>query len=182
VTSHGKTEAIVTTLLGNGDGSIRLGPTIVRDFGGFNPWWVALGFLDNDNQLDVVVGGLNLVDPTKGLHVFFGGASPRVEMGPAAVWSGTLADLNDDGDLDIITAGNAFVGGLDGSIAIMYGDGNGRFTTPDWLGRTAEDRGEVYVAAADVNRDGRLDLITTNPRRDRVAVRLAVEPGNVAFR
>jgi len=68
-----------------------------------------------------------------------------------------LADLNNDGKLDVITGGGDSVGST-GVATIRFGNGNGTFTAAsDYimdLGSTSD------VQAVDINNDGKLDLIT----------------------
>jgi hypothetical protein len=77
-----------------------------------------------------------------------------------AVW----ADLDADGDLDVV------VGNMDGDANAVYRNDGGRFTDVAeswglaWGGRTPRDaaNGTVRPCVADVNADGRLDIITAN--------------------
>ena len=72
-----------------------------------------------------------------------------------------LADLDHDGDLDIVVAQN-------GSLGILYNRLDGTFERREvmaWPGDAAEDvsvRGYVAVAALDVDQDGDLDLVCTS--------------------
>jgi len=85
-------------------------------------------------------------------------ADARKSVG--AVW----ADLDADGDLDLI------VGNMDGDANGLFRNDAGRFTDVAaewglaWGGRTPRDaaNGTVRPCVADVNGDGRFDLITAN--------------------
>lgn len=77
-----------------------------------------------------------------------------------AVW----ADLDADGDLDVV------VGNMDGDANGVFRNDGGRFTDVAtawglaWGGRAAREAasGTVRPCVADVNHDGRLDLVTAN--------------------
>jgi len=85
-------------------------------------------------------------------------ADPRRSVG--GVWF----DADDDGDLDL------YQGNMDGDANALWRNDGGRFTDVAegagvaWGGRTPRERtnGTVRTCAADVDNDGRLDLITAN--------------------
>jgi Bacterial Ig-like domain (group 3)/FG-GAP-like repeat/FG-GAP repeat len=71
-----------------------------------------------------------------------------------------VGDLNRDGNPDLVVA-NGF-GGIDGqgSVAILLGYGNGTFYVSKFLSSGAGF--PMSVAVADLNRDGKLDLVVAN--------------------
>ena len=85
-------------------------------------------------------------------------ADPRKSVG--AVW----ADFDQDGDLDL------YVANMDGDANGLFRNTGGRFTDvaetmgAAWGGRTPKDtaNGTVRPCAADVDNDGRIDIITAN--------------------
>ncbi|MCE2954008.1 MAG: CRTAC1 family protein [Gemmatimonas sp.] len=127
------------------------------------PVWVDM---DSDGDLDLFVA---FRDRANALFRNEGGRLRDVaaEVGLAdtrrsvgAVW----ADLDADGDLDVI------VGNMDGDANGVFRNDRGRFTDVAeewglaWGGRTPRDpaNGTVRPCVADVNGDGRWDVITAN--------------------
>jgi hypothetical protein len=120
---------------------------------------VSLGDLDGDTHLDVVLA--------KGRHwplvdrVLLGdgrGGFPRThDLGPASdrSYSGSLADLDGDGDLDVVISNDT-----PDPKRVYLNDGRGVFAAgttfgrPDWETRNA--------TVADVDGDGRPDIVVAN--------------------
>jgi hypothetical protein len=69
-----------------------------------------------------------------------------------------VADLNGDGTLDFVADDTDVSGGLDTAVDVFLGNGDGTFQPR----RSFAVDGAFTVAVADFNRDGRLDLVTTN--------------------
>ena len=72
--------------------------------------------------------------------------------------------MNGDGAIDLISTRYNF-----NDACVWLGDGRGAFAEPHCFGVSA---GPNMVAIADLNRDGRADLITPNARADTVSVLL----------
>ncbi len=123
-----------------------------------------LGDVDGDGDLDIVVGGEGWTGSSiKGCRVYVnnGTSGGKIdwdeETGPETSWTYdqcVLADINDDGDLDIVagTHGNG--------IRCWIGDSAFGWTAKN----TGLPTGGEYtgVAVADMNKDGDLDIIATD--------------------
>ena len=117
-----------------------------------HPHAVALGDLDGDGHLDLLVDDRD----SEGLRLFPGRGDGTFSAGEAIAVGGdpyrgmAIADLDGDGDLDLLTPNP-------GSVAVLTGDGTGRFTSAVSL--SAPDLQPFSVTAADVNGDGNLDVV-----------------------
>jgi hypothetical protein len=76
-----------------------------------------------------------------------------VSSGPPRPQAVTLADINADGHLDILGAGN------NGTAQVLLGKGDGTFQTPLDLAVGANAFG---IAVGDLDGDGRADLVTAS--------------------
>ena len=116
--------------------------------------------LDGDGLKDVIVcdGRLNQVFWIRqvSLGVFEEQPIGTAVAGPAHV---EVADLNGDGHLDVLVASMGVIPPSNaklGSVVVLENDGANHFTNRVILKDVAR---VTYVAAADFNKDGRLDLI-----------------------
>jgi VCBS repeat protein len=136
------------------------------------PGNVVVGDMNNDKKLDLVVAcGRSrsiTVLPGKGNGQFAGPASTTtVQDSPGEM---ALGDVNVDGKLDLAIATHDSYG-----VTLLLGDGNGGFTTAPTspivmkVGSQPHTHG---LALADMNRDGRLDLITVNNADNDVSLAL----------
>jgi len=120
---------------------------------------ISFGDLDGDGHLDIVLAkGRHwpLVDRVL-LGDGRGGIREAYDLGVASdkTYSGSLADVDGDGDLDVVISNDAPDANL-----VYLNDGRGRFTpggnfgVPEWPTRNA--------TVADVNGDGRPDIVVAN--------------------
>lgn len=140
--------------LGDGEGNFihETGPTrsgIYKD--------VAVADLNKDGNPDIVGAGWG--SETGSLRVWLGLGDGRWSVGPVPVltkgsfWRVEIADVDVDGNLDIIAASN-FNG-----VHIYYGDGKGEFPISEML----TEKGSFWKATAcDLNGDGLMDIIATS--------------------
>jgi hypothetical protein len=149
-------------LLGNGDGSLQAEQTYST---GPNsaPYEVAVADVNADGRPDLLTA--NYGTSTAGVLLGNGDGTfqPMVTYNtgsnstPAGI---TAADINADGHLDLVTANFGTE-----AVAVLLGTGNGTFQAPISF-TTDSSPGELSapmnVVAADINQDGRLDLLTAN--------------------
>jgi hypothetical protein len=88
-----------------------------------------------------------------------------------------IADVNGDGIPDVIVANSGGGNGNDGSVAVLLGNGNGTFQPAVSYDTGGEDT--VSVVAADLRRDGKIDLVVANNTSRTVGVLLG--NGNGTF-
>lgn len=150
---YSDTICTVSVLLGNGDGTFGARTDFVVG-GRTLPQSVAVADLDGDGRPDLAVANYGLFpDYSAGtVAVLLGNGDgtfrTRTEFpaGPK-LRSVRIADLDEDGDADLITEKSVLLGNGDGTFAPKTDLG----TWSDWS-----------VAVADLNGDGWLDLATTN--------------------
>jgi hypothetical protein len=153
----------VTVLIGKKDGGVARTTVLPA---GINPVNLVTGDFNNDGHTDLVVtnggssflsgdGTLSIIlgngdgtfQPTNALKVILP-SSGNFARNPRYV---TAADFNNDGNLDLVACTDDAEGP-----STLLGDGNGGFAAPLQI-----DLGEdcLQVEAADLNRDGKADLV-----------------------
>jgi hypothetical protein len=145
----------------------------------------AAGDVDGDGCADAVtVEALGLVRVFKGTCDGGFQGFPNVltlGAGESSV-SVALADMNGDGILDVVTAGGYF--GIDPAlgeeasnlITVLLGDGKGNFAPPKVFRAEPSNYG---FAIADVNGDGKLDVVAASQDTDTASVLLNDGQGNL---
>jgi trimeric autotransporter adhesin len=138
---------------------------------GSNIWSTALIDVNGDGVLDIITANNNSNDVSVLIGNPNGTFQPQRTF-PAGLGSGALAlaDFNGDGKVDIATANNNR-GAAPGSVSVLLNQGNAQFGTATSF-QTGTD--PIYIAAADFNLDGRIDLVTA----DAVSKTLSVLLGN----
>ena len=167
----------VTVLLGNGRGGFAPAPGSPFP-AGKNPNDVAVADLNHDGNLDLVFANHDTSYLTILLGDGRGGFVPAPSS-PLTVHSRphphgvAAADFDGDGNLDLVTDSWG-----ENMITVLWGDGKGGFTSP---GTTFGVGPHPYqrVRAADLNGDGRADIVTTN--LDGASVTVLLSDGKRGF-
>ncbi len=158
----------VQVMLGNGDGTFQ--PAVTYDSGGIWGLSVAIADVNGDGKPDLIVGnaaGPNVSDLAVSVLLGNGDGTfqPAVayDSGGSTVSSIAVADVNGDGKPDLVVVAQCGGGNCanPGTINVLLGNGDGTFQRPVPYG----SGGQVprSVAVADVNGDGKPDLVIANP-------------------
>ena len=174
--NNNSTAGLVSVLLGNGDGTFQT--AVTYDSGGYEALSLAVADVNGDGKFDLLVAnacvnGNNCDNGAVGVLLGNGDGTFQAAVGygsggndvaGAVVGSVTVADVNGDGWPDVLVANKCGeIGGTcrtDGTVGVLLGNGDGTFQTA-----VTYDSGSynaTSVAVADVNRDGKPDLMLAN--------------------
>jgi hypothetical protein len=169
----------VSVLLGNGNGTFAR-PVVFAASSGLNfaPSSMAVGDVNGDGKLDLVInsiGGEDSVISQFGVLLGNGKGAfgAPIFNSPQGGEDGDVAlgDFNGDGRLDVAVGGEA---ALPDGLAVFNGNGDGTFGAPFLSPLRVSTGGNdpFGVAAADLNGDGRVDLVAANTSSNSVGVLL----------
>lgn len=140
----------IDILLGNGDATLSSAPGITTSI---YPYAIAVGDFNQDGKLDIAVATPQSALSSPGqLFIYLGNgdgtftAAPAPQRFAAASNEIFVADVNEDGKLDIVIGGYY-------STQILLGNGDGTFASPITVGSAGA------IAVGDVNSDGIPDMI-----------------------
>jgi len=168
----------VSVLLGTGTGSFGAASTFSVDAS--NPSSVAVADINEDGNPDLITANLSFDDNNVTVLLgngsgSFGAASHLVVSGGAL--SVVVADMNGDCKPDIVIGSQAIAG----TVSILLGNGTGTFApATEFPGSTTQSGYQPAIAVADINGDGRLDMLTSNaqPADSNISVLLNLANGN----
>ena len=161
VVANGHNNQVNRLYKNNGSGTFAAGTDITAD--AYRTAAIAIGDVDNDGDLDVVTGNgnedgypqVNRLYLNSGSGTFAAGLN--ITSHSYATQSVALGDLDNDGDLDLVTGDSI-------NIRIYVNNGFGGFTYHTEL---ACDEGTYYnrVALGDMDNDGDLDVVVGNYKK-----------------
>jgi VCBS repeat protein len=145
----------VSTLFAPLVSALKFAPPAAYATGALAPNGVAVGDLNRDGHLDVVVAN---EDNPGTIAVLLGNGDGTLQAPvtyAAGSWPGfvVLADFNKDGHLDVAVANRAI--GTPGQVLIFLGNGDGTLQAPTTYGPYVD---AFSMAVGDFNRDGALDI------------------------
>ena len=146
---------LVAVLLGNGDGTFQ--PAQVYSTGGQIGRYLVLGDFNGDGKIDAAVADGCEPCAHNDIAVLLGNGDgtfqpPRSHELADEPFGIAVGDINGDGKFDV-AVGNQRQAGQERPIAVLMGNGDGSFQDPQYFGAG------IYPALADVNGDGKVDLV-----------------------
>ena len=160
-TVNSETDNDVTVVMGDGRANFTPAPGSPFPVGR-SPYPMAIGDLDANGTMDIVVTSTGLAPPgaapyNDGLTVLLGDGKggfrrSQVPVRTGRTWFVTIGDVNQDAKPDLVTTHTE-----DRRLSVLLGDGRGSFAetagSPFDLGEKA-----WYMALVDLNRDGTADV------------------------
>jgi hypothetical protein len=168
------TNSTAGVLLGTGAGSFGPATTFSTGSNGY-PSAIAVADVNGDGRPDLLVANQN----RHNVGVLLGTGTGA--FGPVATFSVgagsfpnalVVADVNGDGQLDVLTANQAT-----NTAGVLLGTGTGTFQAVATYS-TGSNSSPYNLAVADVNGDGRPDLLTANAGSNSVGVLLGTGTGS----
>ena len=164
IVSTSSNSKFLTVLSGDGHGHFTRSDIALRTN---SPGFAAIADINNDSVPDLVVTHMERSELTvltgSGGGQFAEVANSPFDLGSRA-WHLAIADVNRDGNPDVIAAAGA-------GVQVMFGDGDQQFVrTPGSPFSTG--KGSWRLDISDLNGDGRADVVTSNLESNNVSVLL----------
>ena len=167
-------------LLGKGDGTFTVagspfGPS--SETGSF-----IIGDFNNDGIPDVAAINADYYASSNSITIFLGNgdgtftvaaSSPPLGYGPAAI---ATADMNGDGNADLVVVQQGSSTSSGGQVLILFGNGDGTFTQAS--SKTSIASVASSIIPADLNSDGKMDLLLTGVGQTGITVLLGKGDGS----
>jgi hypothetical protein len=143
----------ISVLLGSGQGGFKY-PSTLRPSSGHDDHAIVAADFNHDGKADLALGN----SAAAGVDVFLSNGNGTFQPAQSYAtadysWSVSVADLNGDGTIDLVTSSNHFWSGAtrNDSASVLLGNGDGTFqAAQDYAGRGL---------VGDFNGDGSLDLL-----------------------
>jgi sugar lactone lactonase YvrE len=166
-------------LLGKGDGTFTVAGT---PFGPYSETGTFIvGDFNNDGIPDVAAIDGSYYAPSNTITIFLGngdgtfiaaGSSLAIGYNPTAI---TAADMNGDGNADLIVVQEASSTSLAGQVVIFFGNGDGTFTQASSTTSLASVANSILPT--DLNDDGNVDLVLGGVGSSGIAILLGKGDG-----
>lgn len=140
----------------------RQGPIAIAD----EPVAIVVADFNKDGKLDLAIASAAAEHQLNGgtVSILLGNGDGTfqapVSYMTAVPYALAVGDFNGDGNLDIAGADEASLPGVDTSVFLLLGKGDGTFTPEGGIPSKGHD--PFWIGAADFNCDGKLDLVTVN--------------------
>ena len=165
----------VGVLLNNGNGTFR--DVVTYSSGGFDPESVAIADVDGDGGPDLLVAncGANGACGSGMVGVLLGNGNgtfqPPMSYSSGAFTGSSIAvgDVNGDNHLDLAVAGGS---GPNGYVSVLIGNGDATFRSPVTYSSGSNNGPGDSIVIADLNGEGRPDLLVGNWGSNLVSVLL----------
>ncbi|MGA7753082.1 MAG: FG-GAP-like repeat-containing protein [Candidatus Sulfotelmatobacter sp.] len=160
-------------LLGNGDGTLQAEMDFTGGPSGSQSLALAAADFNGDGKLDLAVANApNGIASSGCVSILRGNGDGTFQshvdyaLGTPGLYSVAVGEFNGDGYLDLVS-----------NSVILLGNGDGTFGSPQPLPSTAGEQ----IMTADVNGDGKLDLIELSPESESEAVSVLLGNGDGTF-